>query len=95
MVNHHFAEARFADVAVFAETDASLADILAAQGVISYSRDITQVVARRPSHSEVALLGIPASQPVLDTLSRGIDDQDQPVFVTRAVSRADRMRVSF
>ena len=70
----------------------SITELLSACGVESYRRSHTRIGARLPSAEEAVQLRMPRQQPLLETESIDVDENDRPVTYARTCFRADRLQ---
>jgi GntR family phosphonate transport system transcriptional regulator len=72
---------------------ASITELLTAAGVESYRRSHTRIGARLPTSDEATLLRMPRQQPVLETESIDVgEENDKPVTYAKTCFRADRLQ---
>lgn len=62
-------------------------------GLNSYSRSETVVKTRIPTASEALALDLAPAQPVFELLGRNIDSDGNPIEVTEAIVRGDRIQL--
>jgi GntR family phosphonate transport system transcriptional regulator len=70
----------------------SITELLHACGVDSYRRSHTRIGARLPSAEEAAQLRMPRQQPLLETESVDVGENDRPVTYATTCFRADRLQ---
>ena len=92
---HHFALARFPDIAAALAAHGTISAALAALGVADYFRRVTRVTARLPRPEEAALLATPRSRPLLVTESINVDRRGRVVEFGLACYPTPRVQIVF
>jgi GntR family phosphonate transport system transcriptional regulator len=70
---------RFAGIGALYSESLSMTKALVAYGVTDYTRDVTRVIARNPSQTDVQYLMQPATTPVLAVESIDVDSLKRPI----------------
>lgn len=85
---------RFPRILEELERGGSVTAALAAHGVHDYTRQSTEITAKRASRSHAALLEVAPGDPVLRTVARNVDDKGRPVEFGRTWFVADRVTLT-
>jgi GntR family phosphonate transport system transcriptional regulator len=78
--------------AVARPKELSITQALRAAGVASYERRRTKIGARLPTVEEARLLRMPRSQPLIETESVDVGEDQEPVTYAKTSFRADRLQ---
>ncbi|WP_231710486.1 GntR family transcriptional regulator [Roseibium limicola] len=93
-LGHHFIHPTVTvDILQRVQETGEIADAYAAIGIDDYFRMKTMVRVRMPSERETDLLDIPRQQPLFVLLGLNVDVDQNPLEVTEAVVRGDRIRL--
>jgi len=93
-LGHHFIHPSVsADILKRVEEIGEIADAYAAIGIEDYFRTRTMVRVRMPSERETDLLEIPRQQPLFVLLGLNVGVDRNPLEVTEAIVRGDRIRL--
>lgn len=90
---HYFNSIRFPNILDLLEEVPNVPDTFRTLGVGDYFRTSTAIEVRSPTPSEALALKIPRSQPVIELCGRNVDAAGDPIEVTEAIARADRIRL--
>jgi len=89
---NYFPLGRLPDILAAFARQTSITKALKIVGVSNYRRRITRIGARRPVADEARLLKMASNQPVLETESVDVDEDDQPIIYSRTSFRSDRIQ---
>lgn len=93
-LGHHFIHPSVSvDILERVKEIGEIADAYAAIGIEDYERSRTMVRVRMPSERETDLLEIPRQQPLFVLLGLNISVDHNPLEVTEAIVRGDRIRL--
>jgi GntR family phosphonate transport system transcriptional regulator len=93
-LGHHFIHPSVSvDILKRVEEIGEIADAYAAIGIEDYFRTRTTVRVRMPSERETDLLEIPRQQPLFVLLGLNVSVDQNPLEVTEAIVRGDRIRL--
>lgn len=90
---HYFDPKRFPKMLDTLSTSAWSPEAFKQFGIDRYTRSETSVNTRLPVPSEAINLDIAPSQPVFELVGRNVDEQGNPIEVTEAIVRGDRIRL--
>ena len=93
LTRHYFDLKRFPRIQDDIEQAGSITKAFETNGITDYLRLETRVETRRPQPSEMIILDIPMSQPVLVMTGQDIDSRGRPVDISETVVRGDRIRL--
>ena len=89
LARHHFDPRRFPQIHDDIERAGSITKAFEATGI----KDCLRVETRRPGPSEMMVLDIPLSQPVLVMTGQNVDSWESPIEVAEMVVRGDRIQL--